>query len=663
MKKKVPLFCKDSNILSDPTIQRICGTRSIDKIYQANAFEIMDLRKNIESLNFLDSFATINAWGDYYGVIYLFIDNNLDGTLPYKMYYSGQTIQNLYRRFYCHLNYPANLYLEMAVKRYGKLNIIHIDENTFQTDNGEFTIRVLKKCRDLDELNKEEINYISKYKSSILDYYYYDKSGIRRPLYGYNVTRGGGGYPSISGDIHSSFKHVDKSLLKELILEGFTAEEIARELEISLPTLISKVIYFWGSQGITSITEARKAFGGNEAYLNRVGKAGKSVTGVEIDGNLLIQSIREGLFMNELIMFFEVSHDSITKKLNELGYHNLTDAREKLGVMLIFTQRWLNEKDRRTLRGEEHQDYVLINPIELKAKITEGLSAENVAQFFKVSRPTILSRLKDFWSFRNFKQAQIFFLIHPIINRIIGRRLNDEFNELSNEELELEYLKALIYFGYNQGQLSRIYRFGREGIRKYLLLILKKDIEEAMLEYYWKPKIISYIMRDLSMRKLEDELHISSHFVYLEKIWSNIYSQFNQRNHDTFRFLKRFYNYYPKINNDLLSDLHNKGLIGRTLDNYFRQILNSVNLDNHNYHKYVKRLATVYIKINRDLAFSLLSQNYTPNQIDREFVIFLVKNTSNMKEIAYILGMGLVQARQFLRNIPKFDYNEARGQL
>ena len=63
------------------------------------------------------------------------------------------------------------------------------------------------------------------------------------------------------------------------------------------------------------------------------------------------------------------------------------------------------------------------------------------------------------------------------------------------------------------------------------------------------------------------------------------------------------------------------------------------------------------------MACLLLSQNLTPDQIDREFAIYLVRITSNMQEIADILGMGLVQAREFFRSISNFDYNETRNQF
>ena len=538
-----------------------------------------------------DSFVQ-NIWGDYYGVVYILTDNNLDKNLPYNMNYIGQTIQRLEKRFYDHLHYPPNKYLGEAVSRYhNKLEIISIGKDAFQTIGGEFTIRVLKKCNTLRELDETEKLYIKKYKTSILDHYYYNNRGIRMPLYGYNVTRGGGGYPSITGDIHHSFKHINKELLKDLLIEGVTADEIARELEISLPTLIDKVKFFWAKEGINSISEARIAFGGRESYLRRVGKAGNSVVGVELNEQELIRKIKEGLFMRELEMYFHVSHSSITNALKELGYNNLTDCREKLGVIDLFRQRQKIFKDRATLRGDQHQDYVEIELEELRLKIMEDIPAEDVAAHFGVSMPTILSRLKEFWSFKNFKEAQIFFIIQPKIDRIIKKNISQEFYGSSNEEIEAEYLKELIYLKCNKSDLAQTFRFGRQGIKNYLNEILKMDFKEANLYYYWKPKIISGFMQNLKISQAIRLLEISTHFVYLGYIWNEEFMEFGQNNNEVYNFLKRIYNYYPKIDLELLERLQDQGFKGKKIDLEFRRKFAPFVSSAEELHLYMENLA------------------------------------------------------------------------
>jgi len=270
-----------------------------------------------------------------YGVIYLLIDNNIDNGQKYKMFYIGQTIQTLKKRFYCHINYSTNKYLREAFGRYNKkLSFIKIDNQTLQTRGGEFTLKAIKRCKDIEELNEFEKFFINKYKTCVLDHYFFGIGGKRRPLYGYNITRGGGGYPAITGEEHGSFIEIDQESLKDLIKRGFSAEEIAKEFEISIPTLISKVEYYWNHLGIGNLRDARKYFGGNENFLKRFGIAARSVVGIELDVPKLIDYIEQGLFLSELEEQLKTSFSTITNHLQKIGYQNLTDARIRLGAML-----------------------------------------------------------------------------------------------------------------------------------------------------------------------------------------------------------------------------------------------------------------------------------------------------------------------------------------
>jgi DNA invertase Pin-like site-specific DNA recombinase len=177
-----------------------------------------------------------------------------------------------------------------------------------------------------------------------LDHYFIGIDGKRKPLYGYNISRGGGAYPAISGEEHGSFIKLDQDTFKELLKRGFSAEEIAREFDISIPTLINKIKFYWKYLGIENVHDARAYFGGNQAFLDRFGTVAKSVVGVELNIPKLIDFIDQGLFLSELEEEFKTSFSTITNHLQKIGFKNLTEARIRLGVMENFKKKWIQKK-------------------------------------------------------------------------------------------------------------------------------------------------------------------------------------------------------------------------------------------------------------------------------------------------------------------------------
>lgn len=550
-----------------------------------------------------------------YGVIYLLIDNNIDNFHKYKMFYIGQTIQSLKKRFYSHINYSSNKYLREAFSRYKKnLSLIKIDNQTLQTRGREFTFKAIKRCKDIEELNASEKFFIKKYKTCVLDHYFFGLNGKRRPLYGYNITRGGGGYPAITGEEHHSFIEIDQSSLKDLIKRGFSAEEIAIELEISIPTLISKVEYYWNYLGIENLRDARKYFGGNEIFLKRFGNAAKSVVGIELNIPELIDYIEQGLFLSELEEQLKTSFSTITNHLQKIGYQNLTDARIKLGAMEIFRKRWQKKKESNTLKGSDHQDYIPIDKEEIKKFIKLGKSADEIANYLSLSRPTVLSRVKEFWGIK-FYEAKRLFNIYPKLDKKLGNLDISNIGNCGIIERDVMYLQSLIFAGFNMTQIAYFYEKGVKSMRKFMTKTLNIDFTHSMYfqsakdEFYWKPRIINAIMADNNLSDTINKLHSTSHFRELGRIWKKEYDVFNRSNYELYNYLKRIYLLYPILDNKLL--------------------------------------------------ISLLNKKKQPYEIDEQYIRKLLRNTSSMQEFAVKLQMGLGQARNFLRSVMKINYNEA----
>jgi len=621
-----------------------------------------DLNNNNSKVKFIkdtnkNTFIILQNWGAYYGVIYILIDNNKDNVLKYKMLYIGQTIQKLKKRFYSHINYSGNKYLRETFGRYGKkFSFIKIDNLTLQTTGGEFTIKVIKKCKDLDDLNKSEISFIKKYRTCVLDHYFIGKDGKRRPLYGYNISRGGGGYPTISGEEHGSFINVDQDSLKNLLKRGFSAEEIAREFEISIPTLISKVEYYWKHLGLENIHDARAFFGGNQAFLDRFGTAAKSVVGVELDIPKLINFIEQGLFLSELEEELESSFSTITKHLQKIGFNNLTDARIRLGAMETFRKKWIRKKAVATLRGSDHQDYIQIDREEIIKLIKLGRSPEEIEGYFGVTRHTILSRLNEYWGV-NFYEAQRLFKIYPKIDKILGENTISNINECAMIDIDILHLQSLIYAGFNMTQLALIYERGVKWMREFMTEILDINFtphmyfQSAKDLFYWKPHIINAIMADYKISDILRDMHVTTYFRELGRIWRKEYDEFNQNNEKLYKFLKRFYLFYPFIDNELLINLITQNKSSTEMDEEYKRKLGAYGYTDSEYHKFLRRCIFGYNNIDNDYLNQLLIESTSARDIDNAFLKTLLRNTSTMQEIAEKLQIGIVQARQFLINI------------
>ncbi len=620
--------------------------------------------ENIKEINRNTSFILKN-WGEYYGVIYILIDNNKDNTLKYKMLYIGQTIQKLKIRFYSHINYSPNKYLREAFGKYGKtFSILKIDNKTLQTTGGEFTMKVIKKCKDLDKLNKYEKFFIKKYKSCVLDHYFIGKDGKRRPLYGYNISRGGGGYPAITGEEHGSFIHIDQDSLKDLLKRGFSAEEIAREFEISIPTLISKVEYYWKHLGIENLRDSRAKFGGNKAFLDRFGIAAKSVVGVELDIPKLIDLIEQGLFLSELEEELGTSFSTITKHLQKIGFKNLTDARIRLGAMETFRRRWIQKKASATLRGSDHQDYIQIIKEDIIKIIKLDRSPKEIADYFGVSRPTILSRLNEYWGV-NFYEAKRLFKIYPKVDKILGENIISSISECAISDIDIIYLQSLIYAGFNMTQIALIYERGVKWMHEFMTEILDIDFtphmyfQSAKDLFYWKPRIINAIMADYKISDIVRELHVTTYFRELCRIWKKEYDEFNQNNDNLYKYLKRFYLFYPFMDKELLINLIAENKSSTEIDEEYKRKWGAYGYTDLEYHKFLRRCIFVYNKINNDYLNQLFIKSTSARDIDIAFLKILLRNTSTMLEIAEKLQIGIVQARKFLRNILGINYKEA----
>jgi hypothetical protein len=293
-----------------------------------------------------------------------------------------------------------------------------------------------------------------------------------------------------------------------------------------------------------------------------------------------------------------------------------------------------------------------------------GKSIEEIANYFGVTRPTILSRLKEFWDV-NFYQALRLFKIYPNIDKMLGVDIISNIRECTITDIDTIYLQTLIYNGFNMTEIAFIYERGLKWMRKFMIDILDIDFtpnlyfQSAQNLFYWKPRIINAIMEDYKITDIIKKYHVTTHFRELGRIWTKEFNEFNQNNEKLYNFLKRFYIFYPFINNEVLIDLVNQNKNSKEIDEEYKTILGAFGYSDSDFHKFLKRCKFVYNKIDKETVCQLITESASARDIDITFLLKLLKITSNMDRIAKSLQMGVVQARLFLRKILGVNYTDA----
>jgi len=511
---------------------------------------------NLDSNKFLNVFAG-SVWDNYYGVIYLLTDTNIDGALPNKMYYIGITIRKLRRRFLEHLRSTENRYLKKAFDRYHKeFRVISINENFSKTDGDEFTIEVIDTAKDYDDLGEQETHYITKYRTFFYDHFTLINNEFT-PLYGYNLTRGGYSRPILYGFLSPRYINIPRDEFKRLITLGYRTQEIASEFSIGLSTVHAKIIEFWGDQGIININSARKTFGGWDAF--------KSRGNIDVNLEELIQVIEDGAFMHEICDKLGVSKITIGHRLEQLGASDLTHARFIFGCMGVYEKR-LQEIYEETLfknnKGELNYQYVPISKNKLKNLIEKGFNEFKIARKYNTSNVTVRARVKEHWDLTFFEATLLFRIFKQIDESYLETLIQDR---LSVEDIERLFYIKLIFEGYTPTSISKYFDFTRNAISNRIKRSLGLTFNDAQDIYFYKPKIIEGIRNGArNAVDIANLLEVDSHTVvsHMKAIWHseflNLYDSDYSKNsprhfNNLFHYLNRFYKIYPKIDINLLN--------------------------------------------------------------------------------------------------------------
>jgi len=454
---------------------------------------------------------------NYYGAVYRITDTNKDGYWDRQMVYIGQTIQLLKNRFYVDLNYPHNKYLENAVNRYNKrFKIISIDSEHAQTKGGEFKMEVIKKCHTLRELNQEEITQIKYHKSHIPTYHKYIAGNII-PLYGYNLSKGGGARPYFTGVLHPLYVHINKRLLEDLVNKGYLNYEIAREFNLTRDIINDKIRDLYPNLNslydlrvhINAVKQyrERKISVSNESFhMNRIKENYTAIDKVLLEGLLKedLSSLEiDEIFLKKLV-FLGFSKQRICKKI-KLGDHACIERIQEIFNFNNFTEfrdmYFLKPRIITILKAS------IISYNNITQKINTGY--KSIKPLNKTSRAGVKASIKRIWNnefsfyfelFSKHKTRASYEFLKYLNRRFyVYPRINDEFNtilldsEKNPDEIDCEMLELLIYEGKNIQKISDILRMPYKWTSKWSLRILGMDYTTARDKFYWKAKLYKII--------------------------------------------------------------------------------------------------------------------------------------------------------------------------
>ncbi len=549
-RKKITCIAEDTEILDIfSEIEKMCDNIVLIPPSKLN---------NSQGINEYESF-TSNIWGDYYGVIYKLEDTNKDGYWDRKMKYLGQTIQSLGDRFLQQLREP-NFLLKKALDRYHKdFKIVKIDSEHYQTKGGEFTIEVIKKALNLQELNNLEIAAIKEYKTQFSKYFKIDQFGNAIPLYGFNISKGGEGRPHISGITHPSFKVIDKEELERLIKMGAVMTEISKELGVGENLIKDRLKLFFHYD---NIMEAREKFGVLKIFRERRRKYYQKQSeryreNMQLDK--FISLIEKGYMLHELMEELSISLKTVYTWLNILGYDNLGQAYSDLGSESLHSERENAFRQSSRARGVLIPSYIEIDKDELLSFIKKGLTVKKIVEEyskrgFSIAENTLGHKIEELFGYKFRTLFKILFIYPQIDAKLKESYLFSLMEDgASGDEIQMFYIQTLISKGYNVKEIGEL--FGVKGSSiTYWINKNKTSFEKLRDNYYFKPRFINSFENNVrTVESIADSFPqgIKSILSAISRIWSQELFVFGGDMKKLLRFLIRFYYSYPLIEREL----------------------------------------------------------------------------------------------------------------
>lgn len=208
-----------------------------------------------------------------------------------------------------------------------------------------FSVEEIEHC-DKDDLDNREIFWISHYQSDNKDF-------------GYNMTAGGGG-----GNTWLNGPNRESILAK--IRAANTGKKRSKEFS-------------------RHMSEVRKG----KYFIN-------------IDDEQLLESIREGKTLDELCEIYHVSYRTLLNRCRAAFGSRIRDFRNENFNRRPYhynedTYDRLCEIRRKNFSGGKNPNYKNVDPKILYTMIADDKSADDIAKYFGISKPTLYSKVKQYF--------------------------------------------------------------------------------------------------------------------------------------------------------------------------------------------------------------------------------------------------------------------------
>ncbi len=309
------------------------------------------------------------------GYIYI-IRNIINGKV-----YIGQTIQDPKRRWIQHKSAARSGEISPL---YNSMRFHGIDKFIFEIiDEIPFSI-----------LNEKEMEYIREYRSNIQEY---------GNQYGYNQNAGG---------IGMTPKYIKQTLLKELIILGYSRDQICQELGVARSALDTRIHQFWGGTLRDMRKQLMKPFVKSliiEGYnltkiAERLNKSRDFVYGL-LDKFLGVKTLFEAR---------QKLRRPIIKDLLQKGFL-LNEIANKLNVSRATAATYIHDYWRMTYT--KAKDYFM-KPF-IKSLIEKGLKEQEITQELRyVDYINVNRKIHEYWNM-NYRQARDLFFIKPLLETMM----------------------------------------------------------------------------------------------------------------------------------------------------------------------------------------------------------------------------------------------------
>lgn len=205
-----------------------------------------------------------------------------------------------------------------------------------------FIIEEIEECSN-DKLNEREVYWIKFYQSNLKEN-------------GYNMTSGGGG-----GDTWTNNPHKEETLQK------------IKRTKIANGT--------WGKATTKGVTSPRKG-----------------VPVKEVDKDMFLQDIQNGMHVEELIEKYQISRRTIILKCQQLYGKTLSELRTEKFVKKPRTYKGFSQARSDAFKGEKNPQYKYVDKDKLKEMIKENVKTEEICKYFNISKPTLYNKIKEYFN-------------------------------------------------------------------------------------------------------------------------------------------------------------------------------------------------------------------------------------------------------------------------